>query len=127
MSSELYKVAPLLRLPLFINVSVGLLLSCLRTFLDWRMNATGVVMLFLFAISTGMTLIFAYSDHRRGAIKLPHDRKFVPTNIIKGLGDTAMGVALFLIHIINTIVLSNSWGSDNIFSMYCGVGALSAR
>jgi type III secretory pathway component EscS len=126
-SSKLFDVLPLVRIPLTINVAVGLILSCLRVVIDYRVQAVGYVILIFYAISLAVNLVFGYSEFRKGAIRLTDKYSLtVPTVIVKALIDLCLAFTLVILHISNTIAVARDWGSA-IFAMYTGIGALSAR
>lgn len=131
MSAKAFNLVPLVRVPLLLNSGIGLILSAISTSVldSWWGNDSALLgvmsaVVSFFALSLLSTGAFVYTDHRRGGLRLPQ-KAGVPLLLLKAVADSAIALALLILHIVISVTASNS--SDTILHMYAGFAALTAR
>lgn len=133
MASKAFDLIPLLRAPLLFNSGLGLILSAVAAKViddDWHWetamsNIIDAIVAF-YAASLVITAAFAYTDYRRGGLKLTQGRNLVATYLVKAGVDLATGIALLTLHILVSAHVGSVYG-NHVLYMYAGFGALPAR
>jgi hypothetical protein len=131
MSSRLFDVVPLLRFPLLVASTIGLILASVSVDVSsgWRWSDDEIhrimcALLSFYAVSMTSTAVFVYMDHRRGGIKLAQGRA-AAQSLIRACIDAGSAVELLTLHVLVSVYAGDS--GDTVLHMYAGMGALPAR